>query len=70
MFQVLQTFHRAKAFKGSPLKVAQLQTICGKDSAPLVFDTRPEPFWNSEEMSDRFRIACLNLTPQVITLWP
>ncbi|XP_041366048.1 uncharacterized protein LOC121381032 isoform X1 [Gigantopelta aegis] len=64
--QVLQTFHKSKVFKGSPLKSSQLQAIrsTSKEPAQLVYDPRPVHLRNRIESRSIFRNACLNLTTE------
>ena len=57
--QVLQTFHHAKPYKGSPLKSENLQTIRGQEEM-LIFDPRPEWLRNQPGASDFFRNTCIN----------
>ena len=59
IWQKLQTFHRAKPHKGSPMKAASFQTVRGKEQT-LVYDPRPEHMRNRPEKKDQFRNMCIN----------
>ncbi|XP_014674679.1 PREDICTED: uncharacterized protein LOC106814834 [Priapulus caudatus] len=53
--QVLQTFHKAKVYKGSPMKSDDFEAIRGKEGSSLVFDPRPRHMRNSVNSTNRFR---------------
>lgn len=61
--QVLQTFHKSTASKGSPVKSSSFQAIRGKPS--LIYDPRPEHLRITEQHADHFRGACLNFPGKV-----
>ena len=54
-FQVLQTFHHTKAYKGSPVKATKLQDIREKTS--LVYDPRTG---QDEQLKSRTQNLCVN----------
>ena len=61
--QKLQTFHQAKSYSGSPIKMYDIQLrsegpICDLSS----FDPRPVEYRNSPEYPAQFRNGCLNVT--------
>ena len=55
--QVLQTFHRAKPHKGSPLKTTHLEKIRGKS---FVYEAREDQFYNESGYNDHFRNTVCN----------
>jgi len=59
--QVLQTFHRAKTFKGSPIKSSDLHNLRGRQDG-LILDYRPR---NMKHDRHRFRNTCNNFALQV-----
>ena len=63
--QMLQSFHKAKSFKGSPMKAVDLATVRGKDSSGLVFDPRPEHLRKCPSNASRFRNMCINYSHMV-----
>ncbi len=62
VLQVLQSFHRAKEHKGSPVKAARLSTK-GDD---LMFDPRPVDLRGRPAFVAEFRSQCLNYEVSVI----
>lgn len=71
--QRLQTFHKSKRFKGSPIKACDLSIAVVKASN-VNFDPRPREFQNTANYQDYFRNICLNhkagSTLPIIQLFP
>ena len=65
LIQVLQTFHKAKNYKGSPMQCESLQTVRGKESK-IVYDPRPNHLRNRPESQHAFRSACLNYDHRLV----
>lgn len=55
--QVLQTFHRTKPYKGSPMKTATFQEVRIHN---LSYDPRPAKFRKRLDTDDRMRNACIS----------
>ncbi|KAG1714000.1 hypothetical protein GQR58_001851 [Nymphon striatum] len=64
IYKVLQTFHKVKVYKGSPMKSDDFEAIRGKKGRSLLFDPRPQHMRNSVNNTNRFRNTCLNYMHQ------
>ncbi|CAC5420758.1 unnamed protein product [Mytilus coruscus] len=57
--QRLQTFHKSKRFKGSPIKACDL-SVSAVRASNVNFDPRPRASQNTSNYQDYFRNICLN----------
>ncbi|CAC5413912.1 unnamed protein product [Mytilus coruscus] len=71
--QRLQTFHKSKRFKGSPIKACDLSVTVVRASN-VNFDPRPRAFQNTSNYQDYFRNICLShkcgSTLPIVQLYP
>lgn len=71
--QRLQTFHKSKRFKGSPIKACDLSVSVVRASN-VNFDPRPRALQNTSNYQDYFRNICLShkygLTLPIVQLYP
>ncbi|XP_062598497.1 uncharacterized protein LOC134259918 [Saccostrea cucullata] len=60
--QRLQTFHKSKRFKGSPIKSDDLNLPGADELTNIAVDPRPEEFRNNPSYPHYFRNVCLNFS--------
>ncbi|XP_061167356.1 uncharacterized protein LOC133176217 [Saccostrea echinata] len=58
--QRLQTFHKCKSFKGSPIKSDELNLPGADELTNIAIDPKPEEFRNNPSYPHYFRNVCLN----------